>query len=106
MKHLKYLGLSFIYSLACIMSDNIVSIFKMIIPTIALLIGGYYIGKKSIKKGFIEGLKLGLTFSIIIVIFNFLAFNNSFEVKYLLFYIILIISAILGSMIGINRKRA
>ena len=120
MKYLKNLGLSFLYIIGTIlvltflitilsyfniMSDKIASIFKIIIPIIALLFGGIYIGKRSNKKGFIEGLKLGLIFSIFTIIFNYLAFDYSFKFKYLLFYIILIVSSILGSMIGINRKR-
>ena len=75
MKYLKKLGLSFLYiigsiriltfiitllSYSNIMSDKVVSIFKIIIPIIAMLIGGFYIGKRSNKKGFVEGLKLGL----------------------------------------------
>lgn len=121
MKYLKNLGLSFAYIIGSILiltfistifsyfnifSDKVMSIIKIIIPIIGLLIGGFYIGKRSLKKGFIEGLKLGLIFSVFLIIFNFLALGNSFKVKYLLFYLILIISSILGSMIGINRKRA
>ena len=120
MKYLKKLGMSFIYIISIILiltfivtllsyfnliTDKIVSIFKIIIPIIALLIGGIYIGKNSSKKGFIEGLKLGCIFIIVLTIFNYLAFDYSFKFKYLLFYIILIISSILGSMIGINRKK-
>ena len=88
-----------------IISDKIVSIFKIIIPIISLFIGGFYLGKRSNKKAFIEGLKLSLMYSIFIIIFNFLAFNSLFKFKYLLYYLILIISCILGSMIGINRKK-
>ena len=120
MKYLKNLSMSFIYiiftiltstfiitvlSYFNIMNDKITSICKIIISIISLFIGGFYIGKRSIKKGFIEGLKLGLIFSIVLIIFNFLAFDNSFKFKYLLFYLILIISCIFGSMIGINRKK-
>jgi len=120
MKYLKDLGFSLIYIISSIliltlfitilsyfniMGDKVVSVFKIIIPIISLLIGGFYIGKRSTKKGFIEGLKLGLIFSIILVIFNYLGLGNSFKVKYLLFYLILIITSILGSMIGINRKK-
>ena len=120
MKYLKNLGISFLYIICTIliltfiitilsyfnlMSDKVVSIFKIIIPVISILIGGFYIGKKSNKKGFIEGLKLGLIFIILLTIFNYLAFDYSFKFKYLLFYLILIVSSILGSMIGINKKR-
>lgn len=120
MKYLKDLGFSLIYIISSIliltlfvtilsyfniMSDKVVSVFKIIIPIISLLIGGFYIGKKSTKKGFIEGLKLGLIFCVILAIFNYLGLGNSFKVKYLLFYLILIVTSILGSMIGINRKK-
>lgn len=88
-----------------IISDKIISLFKILIPIISLFIGGFYAGKKSKNKGYLEGLKLGLIFSIILIIFNFLAFNNEFKLKYLLFYFIIIISCILGSCMGINKKK-
>ena len=120
MKYLKNLGIAFIYIIGFvlvltflttllsyfnIMSDKVTSIIKIIIPIISVFIGGFYIGKRSLKKGFLEGLKLGCIYSIILIIFNYLALDNSFKFKYLLFYTILIISSILGSMIGINRKK-
>lgn len=120
MKYLKNLGMSFIYIIVTILvltfittilsyfnilNDKITSIIKIIIPIISMLIGGFYIGKKSLKKGFLEGLKLGGIFSLILIIFNYLALNISFKFKYLLFYLILIITSILGSMIGINKKK-
>lgn len=120
MKYLKKLAFSFLYIISSILiitflvtllnyfniiSDKIISIFKILIPIISLFIGGFYIGKNSNNKGYLEGLKLGGIFSIFLLIFNFLALNNSFKLKYLLFYLILIVSSILGSMIGINRKK-
>lgn len=120
MKYIKNLGLSFIYIIVSmllitfiitflnyfnIISDNIISIFKILIPIISLFIGGVYIGKKSNKKGYLEGIKLGLFFSIFLIIFNFLAFDDSFKLKYLLFYLIIIISGMFGSMIGINKSK-
>ena len=69
-----------------------------------MFLGGYKLGQKSNKKGYIEGIKLGIIFSIFLVIFNYLAFDNPFKIKYLLFYIILITSSSLGSMVGINKK--
>ena len=120
MKYLKKLGFSFLYIIGTIListfiitllnyfniiSDKVISIFKILIPVISLFIGGFYIGKRSNNKGYLEGLKLGLIFSIFLLIFNFLAFSNSFKLKYLLFYLIIIISSILGSMIGINKRK-
>ena len=120
MKYFKKIGISFVYIILTlliltfvttilsyfnILSDKIVSVVKLIIPIIGLIIGGFYIGKHSNKKGFLEGIKLGVIFSLILIIFNLLILNNSFKLKYLLFYIILIISCSLGGMIGIIYKK-
>lgn len=93
-----------IFSYFNIIGDNTVSIFKIIIPIISLFVGGFFIGKKSLKKGWLEGLKLSLIFIIILVIFEYLALNQSFEIKNLLYYLILSVSSIFGSMIGISRN--
>ena len=117
MNYLKKLVFSFLYIIGTIListfivtflnyfniiSDKVISIFKILIPIISLFVGGFYIGKKSENKGYLEGLKLSLIFSIFLLIFNFLALSNSFKFKYLLFYLIIIISCVLVSMIGIN----
>ena len=54
-----------------IISDKVISIFKILIPVVSLFIGGFITGKRSKNKGWLEGLKLGLLFSILLVIFNF-----------------------------------
>lgn len=120
MEYIKKLGISFlflfssfiiltmimtIFSYFNILGDKTTNIFKIIIPIISLFIGGFYIGKKSIKKGWLEGLKLSIICSIIIVIINYLVYSSPFESKNILYYIILIASSVLGSMIGINFKQ-
>ncbi len=119
MKFLKNISNSFLYILISILiltfittifnyfeifSYKTINILEIIIIIIAMFLGGYKLGQKSNKKGYIEGIKLGIIFSIFLVIFNYLAFDNPFKIKYLLFYIILIASSSLGSMIGINKK--
>ena len=120
MKFLKNISKSFLYILISILiltfittifnyfeifSYKTINILEIIIIIIAMFLGGYKLGQKSNKKGYIEGIKLGIIFSIFLVIFNYLAFDNPFKIKYLLFYIILIASSSLGSMIGINKKK-
>ncbi|MDO4963447.1 MAG: TIGR04086 family membrane protein [bacterium] len=120
MKYLKKVGISFLYFLISllvltliltifsyynIISYKISSIIKIIIPIISFLISGFYIGTNSNSKGYLEGIKLGGIISFIMIIFNFLALNNSFKLKYLLFYLILIISSMVGSMIGVLKKK-
>lgn len=119
MKYLKDLSFSFIWIIGSllvltlifsffnyfnIISDKIMPIIKILILFISLFLGGLYMGKNSKNKGWLEGIKLGIIFSIFLLIFNFLALNNSFKLKYLLFYTIIIISSIFGSIIGINKK--
>lgn len=93
-----------LFSYFNIINDKIISIFKIIIPIISLFVGGFLLGKKSIKKGWLEGLKLSLIFLIILIIFEYLALSQSFEFKNILFYLILSISSIFGSMIGISKN--
>lgn len=117
MKYLKKVGFACLYSISSIliltliltifsyfniMGEKVVSIFKIIIPIMSLLIGGFYIGKRSNKQIVIEGLKLGVVFSVFLILLN-LILSNPFKVKYILFYLILIGSSIMGSIIGASK---
>ena len=88
-----------------IISDKTLSIIKIIIPTISLFIGGIYLGLNTKLKGFCNGLKLGLIFIGIMIILNII-FISSFEFRNILYYLILLITTSLGSMIGINIKKS
>ena len=88
-----------------VMSDKTMSIFKIIIPTISLFIGGIYLGLNTKFKGFCNGLKLGLIFIGIMILLNII-FISSFEFKNILYYLILLVTTSLGSMIGINIKKS
>ena len=118
MKYLKNIGITFLIMLIIIILSSLIltilnyfdvlnkgtiSILKILIVTITYFIGGFLIGKKSIKKGWLEGLKFGLIISIILILFNILGLKY-FDIKLILYYLILITSSILGSMIGINKK--
>lgn len=93
-----------IFNYINIIKYNSVNIFEIIILFISIFSGSFVMGKKSSKKGWLEGIKFGLIFLVILVLFNYLGFNIEFEVKNLLYYGILLISSILGGMIGINFK--
>ena len=85
MKYAKNLGFSLLFIIGSLLiltllltffnyfnlfSNGLVSTFKIIIPIISLFAGGFFIGKKSSKKGWLEGLKLSLIFTIILILFN------------------------------------
>ena len=117
-KYLKYLK-SFSYTLISIFILNIVisslyyfdliknstfNISRTIITLISVLIGGFYIGKYSKEKGYIEGLKLGIIIIVFMIVFS-LVLKSNFNITMFLYYVMIIISSILGSMIGINKKK-
>ena len=86
-----------------IFNGNIILIIRFIIPMIGMIISGYRLGKSSDKKGYLEGIKLG---SIIILIFMFLVIIlDKFEVKSVFYYLILLLTSIVSSMVGINMKK-
>lgn len=85
-------------------SEGLVNVFKIIIPIISLFIGGFLMGKSSLENGWIEGLKFSLIFIILLILFNLFGLGSSLEFKNLLYYIIIIVSSIFGSILGINKK--
>ncbi len=86
-----------------IIKGNTTALFKILIPIISIFIGGIITGKKSTQKGWLEGIKQGLIIILLMFIIS-LILKNKFEFKNTIYYIILITSTTLGSMIGINFK--
>ena len=86
-----------------ILSSNIISIMRLILPVIAIFISSYKLGKVSDKKGYLEGLKFG---GIVILIFTILVILlDKLELRSLIYYLILLLTSVMSSMIGINRKK-
>lgn len=119
MNYLKLLGKSFIYIVSILListlvvtilnyfnifGSKLVTFFKIVIALISMFVGGFIIGKNSKQKGWLEGLKLGLIVLLILVLLNYLILRQSFEIKNLVYFLILLSSSIFGSMIGINKK--
>lgn len=118
MNYLKNIGVALLYIIGIMLvltfistffnyinlfNNSTMSIFKIIIPIASVLIGGFIIGKRTGKNGWLEGLKLSLIFIIILTIFNYLGLDHKISLKTIIYYAILIISTIFGSIIGVNR---
>ncbi len=87
------------------LSSNVVNYLRPLIIILNIFIGSYIVGKHSEKNGYLEGLKYGgLIISSFLLIALFF-FRNFFRLRFILYYIILLATAILGSMIGINKKK-
>ena len=76
---------------------------KLIILLGNILISGIILGKKATSKGYLEGIKLGI-FMIILFTLITLITGQGLKLKLLLYDSIILITAILGGMIGINKK--
>ena len=87
-----------------IINNNFIKYLKMILSIISFFIGGIYIGRKSISKGYINGLKLSLIVVIVSLILGVI-FNN-LKLSRIIYYILTTISITFGSMIGINKKES
>lgn len=85
-----------------IFSCNMTIYLKFITGIIAFIIGGYKIGQKSSKKGYLEGIKLSLIGILLMIIISIIF--KGFKYRSIIYYLVLIVSSIIGSMIGINKK--
>ncbi len=121
MNYLKKAGISLLYIIGImlimtlfitllnyfsIIGGKALTTFKIITCILSLFVGGFIIGKKSDKKGWIEGIKLSLIFLVLLILFNYLGLGKTPQLKNLIYYSIIITSCVFGSMIGINFKQA
>ena len=88
-----------------LISGKLLNILQILSMIISVIIGGYYLGKTSSSKGYIQGLKIGLIILTILIPLNLFIFKTPFKISIIIFYIIILISSILGSILGINKKK-
>lgn len=89
-----YLGLSY----------NITKYILLLITVAIFFIAGFSGGKKRQNKGYIAGFKVSLIMIASFIILNLILFNSSFNFKRIIYYFILLLSSVFGSIIGINKK--
>ena len=119
MNYLKKLGKSLIYVFSIMLvgifiitllnyigflNGKIFSFFQILILIISLFVGGFITGKKSKKRGWLEGIKLSSIIIVLFFIIGYLAFESLPQLKTIIYYIIIITSSIIGSMIGITKN--
>lgn len=86
-----------------LLSSGVYNVFKLLIPLFSIFITTISFTKKVKEKGWFEGLKLGLLLIIVFIAISSFA-STSFNIKMMLYYLIILITAILGGMIGINKS--
>ena len=69
------------------------------------IIIGFEYGKKAQAKGYLEGLKIGASLILLLIIINLLFYQTGFSLSRFIYYVVLILSSTLVSMVGINKKK-
>lgn len=87
-----------------ILNTNAFKIIITLTGILSIFIGAFILGKNSNKKGYLEGLKFGIIICLLMFIISYLAFDNNMLLASLIYYLILIFTSCVGSMIGINKK--
>lgn len=80
-------------------------IIKILILIISIFISTIILGKNTKEKAYIEGIKFTSIYLIISILTSILSKNN-FSFKLILSYLLVLLSGIIGSMIGININKS
>ncbi len=99
--------LSFLCSLLNLMGLNstITNLLLFIFNVASFLVLGFKNGIKSKEKGYLAGLKIGLCLLLILFLINLLVAQKVFTISLLIYYLILILTAVFGGMLGISKKK-
>ncbi|MBO5414861.1 MAG: TIGR04086 family membrane protein [Bacilli bacterium] len=114
--YLKYLGVTLIIILLGlllistlyyfdIISSNVVSYIRIIFIMLVMFIMSYILGKNTEKNGYLAGIKYGLMNIGLFLILGLLFFRDGLQLRLILYDFILLFTSVLGSMIGINKKK-
>ena len=86
-----------------LIQEKTYSILKIICLLGSIFINSFLLGKSTIKKGYLEGIKYGLLLVLICLIPTL--FLQQFQLKILIYYFLILSTSTLGSMVGISRKK-
>lgn len=86
-----------------VISNKITNVFNIIILFVVCFLSGIVIGKKANNKGYLEGVKIGGIISGFFLLIS-LVLKNKFTLIKIVFYLLIIVISIIGSIIGINKK--
>lgn len=114
LNYLKYIGIFMLFIIGIAIFSSLINLtgvasvlvnkLTVILTAISFFIISAIASKKINQKGYILGIKLGLLFIILMVIINLIFFKSGFTIDRIIYYIILIISSILGGSFGKNLK--
>lgn len=88
-----------------IISDNILNVIKLIFIIGNFIFSGFYLARRSKKRGIIVGLKIGSIISLFMLLITLLGLNSIFKWQNLIYYLILVISSMIGGILGKQTKK-
>ena len=106
---LYFIGIYFLYVMVLTILNYLFNninftLINYIFNSVFFLIFGIKIGKKTVSRAYLNGLKCGLIISLILFLINIILIKN-ISTYTVIYYILIIISTTIGSMIGINIKK-
>lgn len=79
-------------------------LFATLAIAVGCLIASFYLGKKIGKKGFLIGLGVGAIVFVIVTLVSLFVNSGSVTIHTLLRLVIILLSSMIGGIIGVNRK--
>ena len=83
-------------------NEFMLSYLSLSIGILSLLIGGIVAGMKGKEKGLIIGALTGIGFTVLTFLSQYLGYNETFSMQQMIYHLAYIISAMIGSIIGVN----
>ena len=115
LNYLKYFGIFFLVIIVIAIITSLINLtginsstinkLSIVITAISFFVIASIASHKTKERGFIIGLKLGISFVLLLLIINLIVFRSSFNIDRLIYYTILILSGILGGSFGKNIKK-
>ena len=114
LNYLKYFSLFCIFIIVIAIITSLINLtgiksitiskLSVILTALSFFIISLLASNKTKERGIVLGLKLGLSFIIILILVNLIVFKSPFNIDRLIYYIILLASSLLGGSIGKNIK--
>ena len=114
LNYLKYFGIFFLFIIGIAVITSLINLtgiksvtiskLSVILTAISFFIIAIFASHNTKERGIILGLKLGLSFVILLILINLIIFKSPFNIDRLIYYIILIASSLLGGSLGKNIK--
>ncbi|MFS0751329.1 TIGR04086 family membrane protein [Oceanobacillus sp. 1P07AA] len=83
-------------------SESALSLVTLIIGILALFIGGLIAGLKGKTKGWMIGAMIGVGFTLLIFLVQYLGYQQGFTLKQSAYHSLYLAVALLGGIIGVN----